>query len=528
MSHPPDAPRGEQPRDDVSRTAGGAGGPGSPAGPSTPIAPTTTDKLAPDVVLVLAVLVSTSFLMMLNETSLAVALPAIMAEFGIAAATGQWALTSVMLTMAIVLPAAGWILERFSTRAVFVTAVGAFLIGTVVAALSPTFAVMLVGRVLQAVGTALVLPLQMTVVMTVVPPQRRGTVMGIIAVVLAVGPALGPSFAGLMLSLGSWHLIFWSLVPLAVLAAVLGGWKLTNVGVRRRSPLDVLSLLLSALAFGGLVYALSSVGVIAAGEEGARVALVAGAVGFVALVVFVWRQVLLTRQRRALLDVRPLTVPTYVIALAAMVLVQVSLLGLVNTLPLYLQGALLTGALVAGLANLPGGILETIFSPVGGMLYDRVGPRPLVIPGLAVMTVMMIVLATVDHATPVWLVVVVFAVYSVGLAFVLTPLMTSALSSLSGELYGHGSAILNTLLQLAGAAGTAAMIAILSAGSEAGGGTPQAVGEGSADAFAATAAVTAGALVVALFLRPARDGGSENLGGRRAREAQQVREALGE
>lgn len=487
--------------------------------PRTPDRAHAGDRLGKDLVLILAVLVSTSFVMLLNETTLAVALPAIMTEFDITAATAQWALTIVMLTMAILLPASGWVLDRFTTRAVFFAAVGFFLAGTVVAALSGTFAVMLIGRVLQAVGTALIMPLQLTVVMTVVPPRRRGTVMGVISVVMAVGPALGPTYAGLFLGFSTWHSIFWSMVPLVGIAGLVGAWKLRNVGHTRRTALDALSLVLAAFAFGGLVYALSSIGILLRGGEGAAVAWVAAVVGVLTLVVFVARQRRLTREGRALLDLRPLGVRTFVLVLVTLGLAQLALLGLANTLPLYLQAGLLTGALVAGLVNLPGGILETVFSPIGGALYDRVGPRPLVIPGLLVMAGALGAMAFLDHTSPVWVVTVMFAVFSIGLAFVLTPLMTEGLGSLSSELYGHGSAILNTVMQLAAAAGTAVMIAIYSAGLEAGGGTPEAASDGAGHAFLACAIVVVVALVFALFLRPGLPG---------SREAAEVRRALGD
>lgn len=461
-------------------------------------APTTMSR---DAIVVLAVLVFTAFLMLVNETTLSVALPTIMADFDVTAATAQWLLTGVMLTMAIMMPTTGWILDRFTTRQVYLFAVLAFLAGTVVAAVSPTFAVMLIGRVLQAIGTAVILPLQMTVVMTVVPVHRRGAVMGLVSVVMAVGPALGPTIAGLILSIADWHMIFWALVPLVAVAGLIGAWKLRNVGELRSTPLDVFSVILSAFAFGGLIYGLSSIGIIIDGGPTATLAIVLSVIGVLGLGLFVWRQLRLSRQGRALLDLRPLRVRNYTLAITSLLFLHAALLGVVNTLPLYLQGALLTTALVAGLVNLPGGILETIASPISGALFDRIGARVLVVPGAAVMAGSLFWLSAVDENTDVWTVVVIFAILSVGLAFCLTPLMTLSLSSLPKDLYSHGSAILNTLMQLAGAAGTAVLIAIYSYGSQTGGGTPEAQADGSGSAFFVAAWLSVAALVCALFLR---------------------------
>lgn len=459
------------------------------------------EKMTSETILVLVVLVLTAFVMMVNETTLAVALPAIMTDFSVTAATAQWLLTGVMLTMAVVLPTTGWMLDRFTTRQVYGVAITSFLAGTVVAAVSPTFTVMLLGRVLQAIGTAIIMPLIMTVVMTVVPAHRRGTIMGVISVVMAVGPALGPTVAGLILSIGDWHLIFWLLVPFVALAGIIGAWKLRNVGVHRDTPLDVVSVILSAFAFGGLVYGLSSIGIIIDGGPTAGAAITAAVVGVLALGLFVRRQLRLADRGTALLDLRPLGVWNYTVALIGLLAVQASLLGVVATLPLYLQGALLTSALVAGLVSLPGGLVETVASPVGGWLFDRIGPRPLAIPGAVVLTASLLLLASVDHTTQVWQVVVYFIVLSVGLAFLFTPLMTAALGSLPKELYSHGSAIFNTLIQLAAAAGTAVTVAVFSYVSVTGGETREAIADGANSAYLVAAGISVVAVAAALLLR---------------------------
>ena len=458
------------------------------------------------VIIVLSVLVFTAFVMMLNETTLAVALPSIMADYGIDANTAQWLLTGFMLTMAVVMPATGWVLERFTTRAVFIFATVIFLVGTVIAALAPTFSLLLLARVAQAIGTAVVMPLLMTVAMTVVPPARRGSVMGLISVVMAVGPGLGPSVAGLILNVASWHAIFWVMAPLVAVAAGIGAATLQNIGETQRTPLDIISVLLSAFAFGGLVYALSSIGIILDGGDPARNALIILGVGVIALVAFVWRQIALGRRDKALLDLRPLAIRNFTVPLLVLLALFGALLGVMNTLPLYLQGSLLVSALVTGLVLLPGGLLEGVLSPFVGRFFDHYGPRPLVIPGMAIVVGTLFWLSTVDEHSSVWLVMAIHILFSVGLALLFTPLMTTALGSVPKNLYGHGSAILNTLQQLAGAAGTAVMIAVYSAVSAGAlaDGVPEhvAIADGANSAFFASAWVAVAALVLAFFIRP--------------------------
>ncbi|WP_408929606.1 MDR family MFS transporter [Corynebacterium axilliensis] len=418
------------------------------------------------VIINLSVLVLGAMVMILNETSLSVALPAIMADYGIPATSAQWLLTGFMLTMAVVIPTTGFLLERLTTRQIFAASSGFFLVGTVVAALAPSFVVLLIGRVLQAGGTALMIPTLMTVAMTLVPPQRRGTVMGIISVVISVAPALGPTVGGAILNHFTWHVIFWAMLPLMVLILLAGLWRLSNVGENRDTPLDVASVILSALAFGGLVYGLSSIEKML--EGGAVVEIAVTAVGAVALVIFVLRQQRLARDDRALMDLRPFLVRNFTLAVLVMLLSFGLMLGMVTVLPIYLQTTLGVTAFATGLAVMPGGILQAILSPIVGRVFDAYGPRPLMIPGSLFMVASLWLMATLGESSALWMVVGMHVLFSLGMCLMMTPLMTTALSSLPDTLYSHGSAIMNTLQQLAGAMGTAFLVVFLTRGTVAG------------------------------------------------------------
>lgn len=418
------------------------------------------------VIINLSVLVLGAMVMILNETSLSVALPAIMADYGIPATSVQWLLTGFMLTMAVVIPTTGFLLERLTTRQIFAASSGFFLAGTVVAALAPSFVVLLIGRVLQAGGTALMIPTLMTVAMTLVPQQRRGTVMGIISVVISVAPALGPTVGGAILNHFTWHVIFWAMLPLMVLILLAGLWRLSNVGENRDTPLDVLSVLLSALAFGGLVYGLSSIEKML--EGGAVVEIAVTIVGAVALVLFVLRQQRLARDDRALMDLRPFLVRNFTLAVLVMLLSFGLMLGMVTVLPIYLQTTLGVTAFATGLAVMPGGILQAFLSPIVGRIFDSKGPRPLMIPGSLFMVASLWLMATLGESSALWMVVGMHVLFSLGMCLMMTPLMTTALSSLPDTLYSHGSAIMNTLQQLAGAMGTAFLVVFLTRGTVAG------------------------------------------------------------
>lgn len=418
------------------------------------------------VITTLSILVLGAMVMILNETSLSVALPAIMADYSIPATSAQWLLTGFMLTMAVVIPTTGFLLERLTTRQIFVASAGLFLAGTVVAALAPSFFILLVGRVLQAGGTALMIPTLMTVAMTLVPAQRRGTVMGIISVVISVAPALGPTVGGAILNHFTWHAIFWSMVPLIALILVAGLWRLDNVGENRDTPLDGLSVVLSAFAFGGLIYGLSSMEKILQGEGWVDIAVTV--VGVIALVVFIRRQRRLALEDRALMDLRPFRVRNFTLAVIILLLSFGLMLGMVTVLPIYLQTTLGATAFATGLVVMPGGILQAFLSPIVGRLFDSYGPRPLMIPGSLLMVAGLWLMATLGENSAVWMVVGMHVIFSLGMCLMMTPLMTTALSSLPKKLYSHGSAIMNTFQQLAGAMGTAFLVVFLARGTLAG------------------------------------------------------------
>lgn len=414
--------------------------------------------------LLIGVLVLSAFVMILNETILSVALRDLTVDLRVPTTTVQWLTSGFLLTMAVVIPTTGFLLERFSPREVFLFSLSAFSLGTLVCGVAPGFGLLMTGRVIQACGTAVMLPLLMTTVMRLVPPERRGATMGTITIVIAVAPAIGPTIGGAVLSLG-WRWMFWIVLPLAIAALVTGALLLRLAAERRRVPLDVPSVLLSAIGFGGVLYGLS-----AGGEQAGAEPLVPGWVpvvaGAAALVVFVWRQLRLQRRDRALLDLRPFTHRSFVVALVLTALLFVCLIGAAAImLPLYLQTVLHTSTFVSGLAMLPGGLVLGLLGRPVGALFDKVGGRPLVIPGAAALAASLGLFAVLGPGSPLIAVIGIHVLMMAGLGLMMTPLFTEALGVLPDHLYSHGSAILSTLQQVAGALGTAVFVSIATLGS---------------------------------------------------------------
>lgn len=427
-----------------------------------PTSAESEERIAPQVKLVIAVLLSAAFLMILNETVMGVALPPLMAEFGISAATAQWLTTAYLLTMAVIIPTTGVILQRFPTRTIFLTAISFFVVGTGLAGVAPLFPVLVAARVIQAIGTAVMLPLLMTTVLTFVPVSRRGRTMGMISVVIAVAPAVGPTFSGFAMHVLSWRWIFFIVAPIAVLSLLLGVFLLKNITEPRPVRFDLLSVTLSALTFGGLIYGLSSIGESVQG--GALIdPWIPLLLGGVMLVLFVWRQVRLQRHDGALLDLRTFGSKPFVVGVLMLIISMAALFGSLILMPIYLQDVLLLDTLQTGLIMLPGGLIMGLVAPFVGRLFDRFGPRPIVIPGAFGLATAMAMMFFLNQSSPVALVVVILIAIMTSLGFLMTPLMTSALGSLTTHLYSHGSAIMSTMQQLAGAAGTALGITVMTA-----------------------------------------------------------------
>lgn len=461
----------------------------------------TTTSSEPRVGLILGVVVVATMIMILNETVLSVALPSIMTDFGVTADVVQWLATGFLLTMSIVIPATGFLIQRFTTRMNFLTAVGLFILGTLMCAIAPVFWVLVAGRIVQAMGTAIVLPLLMTMTITLVEPTKRGTIMGINAVVISVAPAFGPTLSGFILNSLSWHWLFWVVIPIAVAVFILGFVVVTNVQEVSRVPFDTASLALSALAFGGIIYGLSTMRELV---DGHWLPAAVFLIGLGALAIFVRRQLRLAQSGRALLDLSPFAVRNFVLSAIVLMLGLTALLGTVNVISIYLQEGIGVSALTTGLALSPGGLFQGLVSPFIGRFYDRAGPRPLVIPGAILMFGSMLAAALMFTAeASVLVVVAVDCLFCVGLALVMTPLMAVSLSSLPTRLYGHGSAIVNTLQQLGGAMGTAVMIGIMTIVATRSVAAPAvAQAEGTTSAFVAGTVFAGLILVASLFITP--------------------------
>lgn len=449
-------------------------------------------------------LLGSAFTVILNETIMGVALPRLMEDLEITAAAGQWLTTAFLLTMSIVIPITGMLIQRLTTRVLFIAAMSLFVAGTLISAIAPGFTVLLIGRVIQACGTAIMMPLLMTTVTLLVPVHLRGALMGRIGTVISVAPALGPTVSGLILQWLDWRWLFIFVLPIAATALLLGVLRLPNVGEQRVAKIDAISVLLSVLGFGGLVYGLSAVGERASGGETMN-PLIPVLLGAVALVLFVWRQLLLQKADRALLDLRTLTVKPYALSVVLFIFASMALFGSLILLPIYVQQVLGFSTLQAGLVLLPGGLVMGLLGPYVGRLVDQRGARFLLVPGTVITALALWGMGLFGEHTSIWQVLITHIVLSIGLAGVFTPLFTVSLGSLPGALASHGSAIISTAQQVAGAAGTALFVTVMTIVSATAAGSPSAVtphylAEGVHSAFLLGGAISSVGVILAFFI----------------------------
>jgi MFS transporter, DHA2 family, lincomycin resistance protein len=411
--------------------------------------------------LVINLLLVATFVVILNETLMAVAIPRLMHDLNVTAGAVQWLTTAFLLTVSVVIPVTGFLLQRMNTRPIFVLAMSLFSLGTLIATLAANLEWLILARIIQASGTAIMMPLLMTTVMTLAPPETRGKTMGFISTVISVAPAIGPTISGIILNYLSWRWMFILVLPIALGALALGARRIQNVTTPHHAAIDVLSVALSGIAFGGIVYGLSNIGVHAA--PGTLPAGVFSAVGAVFLVAFIFRQLSLQAKGYPLLDLRTFESRNFTVSLLLMASMMMALFGTIILLPIYLQNVLGLSTLQTGLLLLPGGLLMGLLGPYVGRLYDKGGPVRLMVPGVIVVSAVLWAMTLLGPATWVGYILAGHIVMSVGFAFLFTPLFTVSLSSVRPSLYSHGSAVIGSIQQVGGAVGVALFVALMSA-----------------------------------------------------------------
>lgn len=405
-------------------------------------------------IVMLVIMIFGTFVTVLNQTVVTPAQPSIMAEMGVDASTVQWLTTGFTLVNAIMIPVTAYLTDKHSTKALYIISMSIFALGSLLAGIAPNFAVLLVGRLLQAAGAGILMPMVMTVLMLTFPAERRGSAMGIFGVVIAFAPAIGPSVAGLVIDSFGWRILFYAITILIVVIVIVSAFVLKrSEPIDPAAHLDKISVIMSTVGFGALLYGFSTIGSVGINVSDAIITLV----GIVVLILFFRRQL---KMEHPMLNVRVLQNRRFLIGTVICMIVQASLLAAGVLMPIYLQSYMGYSATVSGLVIMPGAILMGIMNPFAGRLFDKYGPRVLSIIGLSILTISTVGFATLSSTTNVVWLTIIYAIRMFSMSLVNMPITTWAMNALDNKVLNHGTSVNNTLRQVAGSLGTALLVSI--------------------------------------------------------------------
>ena len=393
-----------------------------------------------------------AFLATFNETYLNVGFPAIMSSFGVDLGTVQWLATAYMLGAAVMVPVSAFLYRKISTRPLFLASVALLVIGSVVAALAPNFTVLLIGRVIQSLGTGVLVPIAMNMTLEVAPLRKLGMYMGIIGAMVAVGPSVSIVLSGALLNIFSWNVLFWVYGALALICFICGAVLLRNIAEITNPKLDVLSTILICFALIGILYGIST-----AFGGNILVSVISAVIGILCLVIFVIRQ---KKIPNPLLNLQPLSIPPFAVGVVVNMLMLIIIFAFNIIIPLYLQNALGVSALAASLTLFPAILISGILSPIAGKIYDKVGPRFILPFGFVLVGVFSALLVLFFTTGSLLVFGLLYIPIICGPAFVIGPVQTFALSHLKPEMNPHGVVVISTGFQIAGCIGSSVFTGI--------------------------------------------------------------------
>lgn len=405
--------------------------------------------------LVIVLLIGT-FCTVLNQTLLTTAFPTLMKAFNISASSVQWLTTGFLLVNGIMIPISAWLINKFSSKKLYMTAMVIFLIGTITCFAAPNFSVLLIGRLIQAAGVGISMPLLQNIMLSIFPPEKRGSAMGMAGIVIGLAPALGPTLSGWIIDHYTWRDLFGMVIPIVILVLILASFLMKSVIHLSNPSIDILSALMSTIGFGSLLYGFSTVGDNGWSSPKVLSFLV---VGMLVIAAFSWRQLHL---EHPFLELRVFKSRTFTIAAILVGVVNMAMVGAEMVLPLYIQNIRGESAFHSGLMLLPGAVVMGAMMPITGAIFDKYGAKRLAISGMLILTAATLPFAFLTKETPIAMIVILYALRMFGISMVMMPVTTSGMNALPMNLISHGTAVNNTFRQIASSIGTAILISILS------------------------------------------------------------------
>lgn len=409
---------------------------------------------------IVVLLLAGTFIAILNQTLMITAIPPVMDEMNVTANSAQWLTTVFMLVNGIMIPVSAFLLERFTTRQLFIAAMSIFAVGTLAGGLAPNFEMLLLARMIQSCGAGIMLPLMQTVFLMIFPVEKRGAAMGLVGLVISFAPAIGPALSGWVTANYSWRMLFFIIFPIALIDILVANIYLKNVTEVSKPKVDIISIVLSSFGFGGLLY-----GFTCAGNNGwtNMTTILSLSIGSAALLIFITRQL---RMEHPLLEFGIFKYSIFPFAIMIGMISFMGLIGAETIIPLFMQRMRGFSAFEAGLALLPGALISGFMAPIIGRVFDQVGARWLVISGLVIMTAASFAYTLLGPDTSMMYITVMYGIRMFGLSMVMMPVATSALNQLPKRLIPHGAAMDNTMKMIAASVGTAILVTIMTTTAE--------------------------------------------------------------
>lgn len=406
--------------------------------------------------LILSIFVLGSFMTLLNQTLLNVAIPELSKVFQLDVNTVQWLSTGFIMVNGIVIPITAYLIGKFSTRQLFISSVALFSIGTIVSAIAPNFSILLVGRLLQATGAGVMMPLVQTVIFSLYPPEKRGKAMGMIGIAMTFAPAIGPTLSGWILQHYSWRFLFYIIIPIGIIDLILAFFFLRNVTEKSNPKFDLLGVITSTIGLGSLLYGFSMAGSLGWSANEVIVTIIIGVI-FISL--FIWRELV---AEQPMLNLSVFKNKQFALTIGIGAFIALAMYSVELLTPVYIQNILGHSTLQTGLILLPGAIVMGIMSPITGIILDRYGIRPLTFVGMLTIIVTSWFYTNLSLDSSLLYVTVLYSTFMFGISCIMMTVMTFGLNQLPPSMSRHGAAAANTARMVSGAIGTALLTTIMS------------------------------------------------------------------
>lgn len=394
-----------------------------------------------------------SFCGVIVETAMNVSFPTLMKQFNVSTATVQWMTTIYLLVVAIMVPLSAILKRSFKTKQLFLAANLLFISGVIIDIFAPVFPLLLLGRLVQGLGTGIALPLMFNIILEQVPLAKIGMMMGIGTLITAIAPAIGPTFGGIVATNLNWRYIFILLLPILLVSLILGLLTIQQKSMTQPFKLDLLSLLFIILMFSGIILGFSNMANLN------LLVILAFLVGLFGLIALIMRS---NHIDAPIIDLQVFKNMYFSGHAVSFFIFQLISLGLSFIVPNYIQLVNGNTATVAGLVVLPGAMNGAIFAPFSGRILDRFGAKIPILLGTSFTLISLILFSwfSLELANAMLVAIYILLMTGAGLSF--GNIMTSGLKQLRANQQSDGNAILNTLQQFAGAMGTSIVAAIIS------------------------------------------------------------------